>query len=99
MISTASKTTASLSDAKNSKSGFRCQAGCSDEFEFAMRRRYLPRGEAVLQWQSFPHVVDLDARQVISYHRRCTVNRLPRSKSMARKSFIIELGMAVHFCS
>src|SRR5438874_13242126 len=49
MISTASKTTASLSDAKNSKSGFRCQAGCSDEFEFAMRRVHLPRGEAVLQ--------------------------------------------------
>src|SRR5260370_41974994 len=38
MISTASKTTASLSEAKNSKTGLLCHAGCSDEYEFAMRR-------------------------------------------------------------
>ena len=38
MIRTASKTTASLSEAKNSKTGLICQAGWSDEFEFAMRR-------------------------------------------------------------
>src|SRR6266404_624890 len=35
---TASRTTASLSDAKNSKIGLRCQAGCWDEFEIAMPR-------------------------------------------------------------
>src|SRR5215216_4762967 len=49
MISTASKTTANLSDAKNSKTELRCQAGWLDEFEFAMRRRHFPRGAAVLQ--------------------------------------------------
>ena len=38
---TASRTTASLSEAKNSKIGLRCQAGRSDEFEVAMRRSTL----------------------------------------------------------
>src|SRR6266540_1792827 len=36
MMSTASKTTASLSDAKNSKTGLRCHAGCSVESEFTI---------------------------------------------------------------
>src|SRR6266487_2897635 len=48
-ISTASKTTASLSDAKNSKIGLRCHAGCSAEFEVAMRDRHIPRGKCLLQ--------------------------------------------------
>src|ERR1700693_825646 len=38
MMSMVSKTIASLSDAKNSKIGLRCHAGCSDEFEVTMRR-------------------------------------------------------------
>ena len=39
MIRTASKTTASLSEAKNSKTGLICQPGCSDEFaKFATAR-------------------------------------------------------------
>jgi hypothetical protein len=48
-MSTASKTTASLSDAKNSKIELRCQAGFSAEFEVAMRDRHLPRGKCLLQ--------------------------------------------------
>src|SRR5437660_6737815 len=48
-MSTASKTTASLSDAKNPKIGLRCHAGCSAEFEVAMRDRHIPRGKCLLQ--------------------------------------------------
>src|SRR5436190_16566395 len=48
-ISTASKTTASFSDAKNSKIELRCHAGCSAEFEVAMRDRHIPRGKCLLQ--------------------------------------------------
>src|SRR5207237_4429174 len=48
-MSTASKTTASFSDAKNSKIELRCHAGCSAEFEVAMRDRHIPRGKCLLQ--------------------------------------------------
>src|SRR6266566_3363934 len=48
-MSTASKTTASFSDAKNSKIELRCHAGCSVEFEVAMRDRHIPRGKCLLQ--------------------------------------------------
>src|SRR5437660_9071775 len=37
-IRTASRTTASLSDAKSSKSALRCQSGCSEPVDFAMPR-------------------------------------------------------------
>src|SRR6266700_5853828 len=52
-IKTASRTTASLSDAKKRKNGFFCQTGPADEFELAMRRstssaRIMPRSIAEL---------------------------------------------------
>src|SRR5579884_2052704 len=59
---TASTTTASLSDAKNSKTGLRCHAGCPDELVFAMPERHLPRGKCPLQGAPLPALAEGSTR-------------------------------------